>query len=65
MSIVRCHYHDKNIDTDFEAEHFKYGTEECASINVINCPVCQREYEQGDMILCCDPFDIMEKERTF
>lgn len=28
MSVVYCSTHG-NIDTDFEAEHFKEGTEEC------------------------------------
>lgn len=27
MSVVYCHECDKHIDTDFEAEHFIYGTE--------------------------------------
>lgn len=29
MSIVYCHHHGL-IDTDFYAEHFKDGTEDCA-----------------------------------
>ena len=32
MSIVHCDTHG-NIDTDFNAEHFKPGTEECAMAN--------------------------------
>ena len=28
MSVVHCDSHG-DIDTDFDAEHFKYGTEEC------------------------------------
>lgn len=28
MSMVYCHECDKLIDTDFNAEHFIYGTEE-------------------------------------
>ena len=30
MSIVRCDHCDKNIDTDYDAEHFKDGTEQCS-----------------------------------
>ena len=29
MSIVRCEFCQKNIDTDFDAEHFIYDTEDC------------------------------------
>lgn len=29
MSIVRCNYCDKNIDTDQDAEHFVANTEHC------------------------------------
>ncbi len=29
MSIVYCEYCDKHIDTDFNAEHFDYDTDEC------------------------------------
>ncbi len=29
MSIVRCNYCDKNIDTEQDAEHFAPGTEHC------------------------------------
>lgn len=29
MSVVYCDLHG-HIDTDFEAEHFIYGTEDCA-----------------------------------
>jgi hypothetical protein len=28
MSVVYCHGCDTHIDTDFNAEHFKEGTEE-------------------------------------
>lgn len=30
MSVVYCESCDKHIDTDFNAEHFKEGTEDCA-----------------------------------
>ncbi len=30
MSVVYCHECDKHIDTDYNVEHFKEGTEECA-----------------------------------
>ncbi len=29
MSIVRCEYCNKGIDTDFDAEHFVEDTEDC------------------------------------
>ena len=29
MSIVRCKYCEKEIDTDYDAEHFITGTEYC------------------------------------
>ena len=29
MSIMRCHYCDVNIDTDFNAEHFDSENYEC------------------------------------
>lgn len=29
MSIVRCNHCNKNIDTDFDAEHFVPDTEHC------------------------------------
>jgi hypothetical protein len=29
MSVVYCHTCDEHVDTDYNAEHFKDGTEEC------------------------------------
>lgn len=48
MSIVHCDHCNKNIDTDYNAEHFIEGTEKC-TIEYVDeiCPECE-EYRPDD-----------------